>query len=41
MTAVLALDQVTKTPQVPEYVEGVSNLRGAIIPIINLRSQPA
>lgn len=30
-------DQVTKTPQVPEYVEGVSNLRGSIIPIINLR----
>ena len=30
-------DQVTKTPQVAEYVEGVSNLRGTIIPIINLR----
>ncbi|WP_092047986.1 chemotaxis protein CheW [Planctomicrobium piriforme] len=29
--------QVTKTPQVAEYVEGVSNLRGTIIPIINLR----
>ncbi|MCE9553820.1 MAG: chemotaxis protein CheW [Planctomycetes bacterium] len=30
--------QVTKTPQVPKYVEGVANLRGSIIPIINLRS---
>jgi purine-binding chemotaxis protein CheW len=30
-------DQVTRTPQVPDYCEGVSNLRGAIIPIINLR----
>lgn len=30
-------DQVTKTPQVPDYCEGVSNLRGSIIPIINLR----
>lgn len=30
-------DQVTRTPQVPEFVEGVSNLRGSIIPIINLR----
>ncbi len=29
--------QVTRTPQVPSYVEGVSNLRGTIIPIINLR----
>jgi purine-binding chemotaxis protein CheW len=30
-------DQVTRIPQVMEYVEGVSNLRGTIIPIINLR----
>lgn len=30
-------DRVTRMPQVPEYVEGVSNLRGTIIPIINLR----
>ena len=34
---IVILDQVTPTPQVAEYVEGVSNLRGAIIPIINLR----
>lgn len=30
-------DRVTRLPQVPDYVEGVSNLRGSIIPIINLR----
>ncbi|WP_397570969.1 chemotaxis protein CheW [Schlesneria sp. T3-172] len=30
-------DHVTSMPQVPDYVEGVSNLRGTIIPIINLR----
>jgi len=30
-------DQVTTVPQVPECCEGVSNLRGSIIPIINLR----
>ena len=34
---IVILDQVTPTPQVADYVEGVSNLRGAIIPIINLR----
>ena len=34
---IVILDQVTPTPQVANYVEGVSNLRGAIIPIINLR----
>ena len=34
---IVILEQVTSIPQVPEYVEGVSNLRGTIIPIINLR----
>ena len=34
---IVILNQVTKTPQVPDFVEGVANLRGAIIPIINLR----
>lgn len=28
---------VTRIPEVPPYVEGVSNLRGTIIPIISLR----
>ncbi len=30
--------RVAKIPEVPAYVDGVSNLRGMIIPIINLRS---
>lgn len=30
-------DRVARIPQVPDYVEGVTNLRGTIIPIINLR----
>jgi purine-binding chemotaxis protein CheW len=34
---IVILERVTRTPQVPNYVEGVSNLRGSIIPIINLR----
>lgn len=34
---IVILKQVTRTPQVPDFVEGVSNLRGSIIPIINLR----
>jgi purine-binding chemotaxis protein CheW len=34
---IVILSQVTRTPQVPAYVEGVANLRGSIIPIINLR----
>jgi len=34
---IVVLDKVTRTPQVPDYCEGVSNLRGSIIPIINVR----
>jgi len=29
--------QVTKVPNAPNYVEGVINLRGKVIPIVNLR----
>ena len=34
---IVILDQVTVVPQVVDHVEGVSNLRGSIIPVINLR----
>jgi purine-binding chemotaxis protein CheW len=34
---IVIIDQVTEVPQVPHFVDGVTNLRGAIIPIINLR----
>lgn len=34
---IVILTQITKTPQVPIYIEGVANLRGSIIPIVNLR----
>lgn len=34
---IVILEQITATPQVAPHVEGVSNLRGEIIPIINLR----
>jgi purine-binding chemotaxis protein CheW len=34
---IVILRQVTLAPQVPDYCDGVSNLRGSIIPIINLR----
>ena len=29
---------ISRVPEVPSYVDGVSNLRGTIIPIINLRA---
>jgi len=30
-------DRITQLPQVPDYIEGVSNLRGTIIPVVSLR----
>ncbi len=34
---IVNLPQFTKLPQSPDYLEGVTNLRGKIIPIINLK----
>lgn len=31
--------EITKVPQAPDYVEGVINLRGKVIPIIDLRKR--
>ncbi len=31
--------QITRIPRVPDYVEGVTNLRGEVIPVINLRAR--
>ncbi|MCL4458275.1 MAG: protein phosphatase CheZ [Nitrospirae bacterium] len=34
---IINLPQVTKMPQSPNYIEGITNLRGRIIPIVNLK----
>jgi purine-binding chemotaxis protein CheW len=34
---IIGLMEITTVPQVPEYVKGVINLRGKIIPVIDLR----
>ncbi len=34
---IIKIPQITKMPGVPYYVEGVTNLRGRVIPIINLK----
>ena len=33
------MDQITRVPNAPEYVSGVMNLRGKVIPIIDLRKR--
>jgi purine-binding chemotaxis protein CheW len=36
---IVRMREVTEVPQVPSYVHGVINLRGHIIPVINLRNR--
>lgn len=36
---IMALQDITAVPRVPEYVKGVINLRGKVIPVICLRSR--
>jgi chemotaxis signal transduction protein/chemotaxis regulatin CheY-phosphate phosphatase CheZ len=35
---IVNMPAITRMPQTPEYIEGVTNLRGAIIPVVNLKS---
>jgi purine-binding chemotaxis protein CheW len=34
---IVQVPEITRVPQVPAFVEGLANLRGSILPIINLR----
>src|SRR5208337_4830957 len=34
---IVNLPRLTKLPQVPHYIEGITNLRGRIIPVVNLK----
>ncbi|MBZ0156358.1 MAG: protein phosphatase CheZ [Alphaproteobacteria bacterium] len=34
---IVNLPQLTKLPRVPDYIEGITNLRGRIIPVVNLK----
>ena len=36
---ILRMQRITRVPNVPFYVKGVINLRGEIVPIINLRAK--
>ena len=36
---IVRLPQITPVPKAPSYVEGVANLRGNVLPIINSRSR--
>ncbi|MGL1934301.1 MAG: chemotaxis protein CheW [Fibrobacterales bacterium] len=36
---IIQMQQITPVPKTPEYVRGVINLRGAIIPVLDLRNK--
>ena len=36
---IILIDGITKVPQMPEFILGVINLRGQVIPVIDLRKQ--
>jgi purine-binding chemotaxis protein CheW len=36
---IILMKPITRIPQVPDYIEGLINLRGSVIPIINLRKR--
>lgn len=37
VTEIIGIQSITYVPQVPEYVKGIINLRGKIIPVIDMR----
>ncbi len=36
---IIRLQEITKVPRTPEFVEGVINLRGKVIPVVELRKR--
>jgi purine-binding chemotaxis protein CheW len=36
---IILMKPITRLPQVPDYIEGLINLRGSVIPIVNLRKR--
>ena len=35
---IIVMKPITRIPQVPDYIEGLINLRGSVIPVVNLRT---
>jgi len=37
VTEIIGIQQINKLPEVPDYIKGIVNLRGKIIPVIDVR----
>jgi purine-binding chemotaxis protein CheW len=36
---IIAMQEITTVPQAPSFVEGITNLRGSVLPVIDLRKR--
>ena len=39
MESIIKTQAITQLPQTPDYVKGVTNLRGSVLPVIDLRTR--
>ena len=37
MTEIIGVQTITSVPQLPEYIQGIINLRGKVIPVMDIR----
>lgn len=37
VTEIIGIQQITEVPELPEYIKGIINLRGKIIPVLDVR----
>lgn len=37
VTEIIGIQQITEVPEVPDYIQGIINLRGKIIPVMDVR----
>ncbi|NLF49973.1 MAG: purine-binding chemotaxis protein CheW [Leptolinea sp.] len=37
--SIVKLQEITKVPQMPDYMEGITNLRGTVLPVIDLEKR--
>lgn len=39
VTEIIGMQQISQLPEVPDYIKGIINLRGRIIPVIDMRTR--
>ncbi len=37
ISTIISIEQITVVPKVPDYIKGITNLRGKILPVISVR----